>query len=157
MRTHEFSAPIYPLEHRSGWISRALRSRGARLILVVAALASLVGFFYLSQASQSTSTVIRLHQLAAERERLRRENAELEADIARAEGIGRLADRARRAGFAESEDRIYLITEPAPEVGEAAGTAAERGLPPSPPLAWPGWLFAQLRTLLRGESSAEAG
>ncbi|MFQ5944716.1 MAG: hypothetical protein ACE5NC_00490 [Anaerolineae bacterium] len=154
MRAYEFSAPIYPLEQRSGWISRALRSRGVRLILVGAALASLVGFFYLSQASQSTSTVIRLHQLAAERERLRRENAQLEADIARAGGIANLTDRARRAGFAESENRIYLSTEPAPEVGEAAGTAAERRLPPSPPLTWPGWLISQLRILLRGESVA---
>lgn len=157
MTVHEFSSPIYPLQRRAGWLSRAIGSRPVRLILIVVALSGLVGWFYLSQASRSASSVIQLHQLAAERERLRRENAQLEADIARAEGIANLTDRARRAGFADSKDRLYLTTVPAPEVGEAAGTAAEQGLPPSPPPTWPGWWISQLRLLLRGESVAPAG
>lgn len=85
-----------------------LRTRTVRVAAVFFVLVGLMGWFSLTQASQSTTAVIQLHKLAAEKERLRQENAQLRFEISRLQSISVLRERARKLGFAPPQEAEYL-------------------------------------------------
>ena len=71
----------------------------ARALLLLVGLIALLGMIYLMQSSQATMTGTHLIELQGKLERLRRENAQLEYEIAVLTAPDRIADRARRLGL----------------------------------------------------------
>jgi hypothetical protein len=78
---------------------------GSLLILI---LVSLLGWLYLTQASQVTTTGYRIYELENERARLQRENAKLMLEIAELGRLEVVEARARQLGFVPSEQVEYL-------------------------------------------------
>jgi hypothetical protein len=79
---------------------------GSLLILI---LVSLLGWLYLTQASQVTATGYRIYELERERARLQRENAKLMLEIAELERLEVVGARARQLGFVPPEQVEYLV------------------------------------------------
>jgi len=79
---------------------------GSLLILV---LVSLLGWLYLTQASQVTTTGYRIYELERERACLQRENAKLMLEIAEMERLEVVEARARQLGFVPPEQVEYLV------------------------------------------------
>jgi cell division protein FtsB len=79
---------------------------GSILIFV---LVSLLGWLYLSQASQVTTTGYRIYELESERARLQRENAKLMLEIAALERLEDIEARARQLGFVSPDQMEYLV------------------------------------------------
>lgn len=71
----------------------------ARAVLLLAGLIALLGMIYLTQSSQATLTGTHALELQDRLERLRRENAQLEYEIAVLTTPDRIAERARRLGL----------------------------------------------------------
>jgi hypothetical protein len=88
-------------------------------ILVVIVI-SLIGWLYLTQASQVMITGYRLHELEAEKTELERQNAWLRFQIAELEALPRAEARARALGFGPPQEISYLPVEdyPEPEEGQ---------------------------------------
>ena len=78
---------------------------GSLLILI---LVSLLGWLYLTQASQVTTTGYRIYELERERARLQRENAKLMLEIAELERLEVVEARARQLGFVPPTQVEYL-------------------------------------------------
>lgn len=80
-----------------------VESRGnfdlARTLLVLVAVIALVGLLYLTQSTQATLTGKRVMKLQERLEHLRRENAQLEYEIAVLTAPNRIAERAARLGL----------------------------------------------------------
>ena len=102
----------------NGW--RILRERWqgevsyqeARLalgLLLVVVIISLIGWLYLTQASQVTATGYRIHELELEKAKIERANALLRLQIAQLESIPRIEARARELGFAPPQKVRYLV------------------------------------------------
>lgn len=72
---------------------------GARALLLLVGLIALLGMIYLTQSSQATMTGTRTIELQEKYERLRRENAQLEYEIAVLTTPDKIAERARRLGL----------------------------------------------------------
>ena len=79
---------------------------GSILIFV---LVSLLGWLYLTQASQVTTTGYRIYELERERARLQRENAKLMLEIAELERLEDIEARARQLGFVSPDQMEYLV------------------------------------------------
>jgi len=79
--------------------------------VVLFILASLIGWFYLTQASEATTTALRLQRLASEREHLRRESAEVRYRMAELENLSRIRERARLQGLGPPKKVEYLYIE----------------------------------------------
>jgi len=79
---------------------------GSLLILI---LVSLLGWLYLTQASQVTTTGYRIYELERERARLQRENAKLMLEIAELERLEDVEARARQLGFVPPQQVEYLV------------------------------------------------
>jgi hypothetical protein len=79
---------------------------GSLLILI---LVSLLGWLYLTQASQVTTTGYRIYELEGERARLQRENAKLMLEIAELERVEVVEARARQLDFVQLEQVEYLV------------------------------------------------
>jgi len=101
---------------RSSLVSRAIRytawglsGKTLGILLLLLVLGSLVGSFYLNQASKTTAAGLEIVRLTKEREYLRQENAELRRQIALAASIGRVRSRAEELGFVAPEDVDYVI------------------------------------------------
>lgn len=106
---------------------------GSLLILI---LVSLLGWLYLTQASQVTTTGYRIYELERERARLQRENAKLMLEIAELERLEDVETRARQLGFVPPEQVEYLIVadyppDP-PSSGQLAATFGEENFLNSP-------------------------
>jgi hypothetical protein len=71
----------------------------ARALLLLVGLLALLGMIYLTQSSQATMTGTRTLELQEKYERLRRENAQLEYEIAVLTTPDKIAERARRLGL----------------------------------------------------------
>lgn len=97
---------------------------------VILALAALVGTIYLSQASSIASTGRKVQLLQNKLNDLKRENAELERDIAEAQSLERLQQEAARLGFvrAEPDDMEYVVVTEYPVETRPPETPA----PPAP-------------------------
>lgn len=96
---------------------------------VILALAALVGAIYVSQASRIAGAGRQVQLLQNRLDDLKRENAELERDIAEAQTLERLQQEAIRLGFvrAAPEDIEYVVVEGYPQATP----------PPSPPSPTP--------------------
>jgi hypothetical protein len=68
-----------------------------------------LGWLYLTQASQVTTTGYRIYELERERARLQRENAKLMLEIAELERLEGVETRARQLGFVPPERVEYLV------------------------------------------------
>jgi cell division protein FtsL len=79
---------------------------GSLLILI---LVSLLGWLYLTQASQVTTMGYRIYELERERARLQRENAKLMLEIAELERLEDVEARARQLGFVPPQQVEYLV------------------------------------------------
>lgn len=79
---------------------------GSLLILI---LVSLIGWLYLTQASQVTATGYRIYELERERAHLQRENAKLMLEIAELERLEVVEAGARQLGFVPPGQVEYLV------------------------------------------------
>ncbi|MBI2845557.1 MAG: hypothetical protein HYX86_03315 [Chloroflexi bacterium] len=139
-------------------IRQVIKSRTSRALLLSVALALLAAWFFLSQASQSTTAVIRLHQLAVEKEMLRRENAQLRYQISLLESSAHLQEEAEKMGFAPPEDAEYLAFDLSS--GNEIGPSIEKELTSSatyesPPSMW-SQIISHFWILITGQSPALA-
>ncbi len=129
-----------------------LKTKTAALLVILFLLASLIGWFYLTQASEATTTALRLERLALERERLRRENAELRYQIAKLENLSHLREKAQLLGFQPPQEEVYLYMRP----GEERVIPAPRleASSPAPEVGGSFWqrLLSSLYILLSGRS-----
>jgi len=75
-----------------------------RALMLLVGLLALLGFVYLGQNGQATMTGRRTQDLQAQRERLKRENAQLEVEIAQFTNPNRLAARAIALGLHPATD-----------------------------------------------------
>lgn len=102
---------------------------GSLLILI---LVSLLGWLYLTQASQVTTTGYRIYELERERARLQRENAKLMLEIAELERLEVVEARAGQLGFMPPERVEYLLVADYPPdhppSGQLAATFGEENL-----------------------------
>jgi cell division protein FtsL len=121
--------------------SWSVSARTATSLLLCILLLSLVGWLYLTQASQMTTTGYRMQDVAAEIEQLERDNALLRLQIAQLETLPRIEARAKQLGLGPINRPTYLtlsdnlwsttrtaavaLTEPPPE--EAPSQASEPG------------------------------
>jgi cell division protein FtsB len=102
---------------------------GSLLILI---LVSLLGWLYLTQASQVTTTGYRIYELERERARFQRENAKLMLEIAELERLEVVEARARQLGFVPPDQVEYLVVADYPpdypSSGQLAATFGEEDL-----------------------------
>jgi len=100
-----YIAGTYPKQERR---PLELKNRTVGLLVVLFLLLSLIGWFYLTQASEATTIALRFQRLVMEREDLRRQNAELRYEIAEQESLSQIKERARQLGLGPPEERYYL-------------------------------------------------
>lgn len=134
-----------------------LKGRMSMALLILVALATLVAWFFLSQASQTTTAVIRLHQLASEKELLRRENAQLHYQIAVLESTSHLRGEAQEMGFAPPQETEYLPLAGYSPSGDDPAASSD-STPESEPASGPGlWdrFTSHLLLLITGQASVE--
>jgi cell division protein FtsL len=108
--------PIFiPRSSIGNWAARysawGLSGKALGIFLLLLVLGSLVGSFYLNQASKTTAAELEIERLTREREDLRQENAHLRKQIAHKESLTRVKKRARELGFVEPETVEYLIVQ----------------------------------------------
>jgi hypothetical protein len=84
------------------------------LFLLLLIVGSLIGSFYLSQASQAATAGLEVMRLTGEREYWRQENADLRRQIAEKEALSSVRERAKELGFRERETEEYLIIDQLP-------------------------------------------
>ena len=110
----------------------SLDARTALGSLLLLILVSLLGWLYLTQASQVTTTGYRIYELERERARLQRENAKLMLEIAELERLEVVETRARQLGFVPPERLEYLVVAnyppEHPSSGQLAATFEEENL-----------------------------
>lgn len=114
---------------RSSLVSRAVRytawglsGRTLAILLLLLVLGSLVGSFYLNQASHTTAAGLELIRLTEEREHWRQENAELRRQLAVAGSLQTVRARAAELGLVKPEAVEYLVVsspaiEPSDQIG----------------------------------------
>lgn len=107
---------------RSSLVSRAVRytawglsGKTLGILLLLLLLSSLVGSFYLNQASQTTAAGLEIIRLTREREYWRQENAELRRQLAVAGSLRRVKARAAELGYVRSESVEYLVVQSPPD------------------------------------------
>jgi hypothetical protein len=101
-----------------------------RGLLLLVGLIALIGLIYLGQNGQATMTGRRAQDLQDQLTRLRRENAQLEVEIAALTLPTRIADRARVLGF-----RPATITQTVFVVVKNYPVDAKPAIAPAPPVA----------------------
>jgi len=101
------------------------KTLGLSLLLLV--LGSLIGSFYLNQASQTTAAGLEITQLTQEREYWRQENAHLRKLISERESLSSIRTLAAELGFVQPKIVDYLVVKsPASPVGAAEELAPAR-------------------------------
>ncbi len=149
-RPISYIAQTHPRQERKRF---QLRGKTIGLLAVLFILASLIGWFYLTQASEATTTALRLQRFASEREHLRRESAEIRYRIAELENLSRIRERARLLGLGPSQKMEYLYISQESEISSVPIkeddplSAPEDGL-------W-GRVLSFLRVLLFGQAKSE--
>jgi cell division protein FtsL len=88
--------------------SRKMDARAAAGVMFILAVLSLIGWLYLTEASYTAATGYHLEMLRAERDRLRRQNAQLAYETALLSTQTQVEKRARRLGFAPVDEVHYL-------------------------------------------------
>lgn len=110
-----------------------LNPRTAAGLMLCIAFLSLVGWLYLTQASQIAVLGYRMEQIVTEIEQLRRDNALLRYQIAELETLPRIEARARQLGLGPMSRTTYLSI--SGDVRETGRGSAE--VPPTPEAAPP--------------------
>ncbi len=77
--------------------------------MAVIVIMGLVGWMYLSQASEVTETTRRIRELRQQKEELQRQNDQLAYDIARLASVDRLEKRARELGYVAVWEARFLV------------------------------------------------
>jgi hypothetical protein len=108
--------PIYipksPVGSRGGrYTAWGLSGKTMALVLMLLVVASLIGSFYLNQASKTTTAGLEIVRLMREREYWRQENAGLRRQIAEMEALSRIETRAAELGFVEAAAVEYLVVD----------------------------------------------
>jgi hypothetical protein len=126
------------------------------LFLLVIVLGTLIGSFYLNQASRAATAGLEIVYLTKEKERLRQDNAELRRQIAEMEALSSVIERAEQLGFTERENVEYLIIDSLPtETREEEHSASvapegagveEGGAIPSQLMSWWEGLIAEFES-----------
>ncbi len=111
--------PVYLPRIRSnsqadGRPSWPFTGRTMGILVLVLVLGSLVGSFYLNQASHTAAAGMEVVRLTRERERWRQENAELRKQIYETESLSNVKRRAEELGFVEAEAVEYLTVQNLP-------------------------------------------
>lgn len=112
---------------RLNWLTEAQAAVGWGIILLLAAL---LGAIYVRQASRIASIGRRVQVKQIELVELKRENADIEQEIAEAQSLDRLQAEAIRLGFvpADPEDIEYVVVPQYP--AEELETAVVQQSPP---------------------------
>ncbi|MFQ5886215.1 MAG: hypothetical protein ACE5II_03160 [Anaerolineae bacterium] len=147
-RPISYIAQTHPRQERKRF---QLRGKTIGLLAVLFILASLIGWFYLTQASEATTTALRLQRLASEREHLRRESAEIRYRIAELENLSRIRERARLRGLGPPQKVEYLDIES--EISSAP--MEEDDLPSATGDDLRGRVLSFLQVLLFGQAKSE--
>jgi len=149
-RPISYIAQTHPKQERKRF---QLKGKTIGLLAVLFILTSLIGWFYLTQASEATTTALRLQRLASEREHLRRENAEVRYQIADLENLSRVRERARLLGLGPPQKVEYLYI--SSQEGEISSAPAKEDDLPSPTRddLW-GRVLSYLQVLLFGQATS---
>jgi len=107
--------------HQQAWPLDA--KTAARLMLCVALL-SLVGWLYLTQASQMANTGHSMRLAVDDIEKIERGNALLRYQISQLEALPRIEARARQLGFGPTGRATYLVTSDYPATPEMIAASA---------------------------------
>ncbi|MCJ7619031.1 MAG: hypothetical protein MUP64_02280 [Anaerolineae bacterium] len=135
METDPLFIPRSTISSRIGKYSAwGLSGKTLGLLLLLLVLSSLVGSFYLNQASQTTAAGLEITWLTREREYWRQENARLRRRIAEREALPSIRARAEELGFVQPEVVEYLLVESPVNPDTSAGGLtlphpAQRDLP----------------------------
>jgi hypothetical protein len=150
-RPISYIAQTHPRQERKRF---QLQGKTIGLLAVLFILASLIGWFYLTQASEATTTALWLQRLASEREHLRRERAEVRYQIAELENLSRIRERARLLGLGPPQKVEYLyISSQKSEISSVSPEEDDLLSPPRDAL-W-GEVLSSLRVLLFGQAKSE--
>ncbi len=102
-----------------------------RVLLILAGVFALIALIYLGQNGQATVTGRRAQDLAQQLDAVKRENAQLQVEIAQLTLPSRIADRARALGFrpATISQTLYVVVknypvDPVPAVAKPTTVAA---------------------------------
>lgn len=129
METEPIFIPRSTIGSRVGRYSAwGLSGKTLGLLLLLLVLGSLIGSFYLNQASQTTAAGLEITQLTREREYWRQENAHLRERIAEREALSSIRPRAQELGFVQPEVVEYLLV----ESPSNPDTSADALAPPRP-------------------------
>lgn len=147
IRPISYIAQTHPRQERQRF---QLRTKTIGLLAVLFILASLIGWFYLTQASEATTTALRLQRLASEREHLRRERAEIRYRIAELENLSRIREKAHLLGLGPPQKAEYLSLNL--ESGIYSAPIVEEDLPSPEGDGLEGRVLSFLRILLLGQA-----
>ncbi len=100
--------------HAARYSAWGLSGKTLAVLLLLLVLGSLVGSFYLNQASQTTAAGLDVVRLTREREYWRQENAELRRQIASMQSLLRVSARAEELGFIKPTAVEYLVVQSPP-------------------------------------------
>ena len=123
-------------ENNQGRPSWGFSRKNMALFLLLLLLGSLIGSFYLSQASQAATAGLDVISLTEQREHWRQENSELRRAIAEKESLSNVKERAEELGFKQRERVEYLIVDQLPPElpdQEVAGAVTAQGRDPNEP------------------------
>lgn len=102
-----------------------------RALLILVGVFAIIGLIYLGQNGQATVTGRRAQDLAQQLDAVKRENAQLEVEIAQFTLPSRIADRARAIGFrpATISQTLYVVVknypaDPTPALDKPAAAAS---------------------------------
>ncbi len=124
-----------------------LDSGTLRGLLLLVGLIALLGFIYLGQNGQATMTGRRALDLQEQLDRIKRENAQLEVEIAQLTLPSRIVDRGKALGFrpATFTQTVFVVVKNYPvESKPAAAPAAAAASSSSDPAVWLNDLLAQV-------------
>lgn len=94
-----------------------MNRRRALALLAAVVVLGLVGWMYLSQASEAAELDHRIQELSRQKEELQRQNDQLAYEIARRASVDRLEKRARALGYAAVWQArfVYVAAYPSPD------------------------------------------
>lgn len=148
-RPISYIAQTHPRQERKRF---QLQGKTIGLLAVLFILASLIGWFYLTQASEATTTALQLQRLASEREHLRRESAEIRYQIAELENLSRIRERALLLGLGPPQNVEYLYIQ---ESEISSAPVKENDLSFSKGDDLRGGVLSSLQVLLFGQAKSE--
>ncbi len=114
-------------------LSNPVSFSNVRTVIVLLILLVLIGFIYVGQSTQATLNGQRVQDLQTQLDRLNRENAQLEYDIAAMTTPSKIADRARALGLrpATPQQMVFITVKNYPITAKAAPVPKTNATPTS--------------------------